>query len=315
MSKLAFVFPGQGSQEVGMLSDLMEHSTIVTDCFTEASSVLNYDLGDLVRNGPEEKLNQTEFTQPALLTASVAIWRMAIDQGVTRPDVVAGHSLGEYSALVAAEALAFTDAVSLVQKRGRFMQSAVPVGEGGMAAILGLDDLEVVEICKNCSEGGQIVQAANFNAPGQVVIAGHNDALNKAVEACKEAGAKRAMPLPVSAPFHSELMRPASEKMAGELAGVTVSKPAIQIIQNVDAREHDDPDEIRENLVQQMYSAVLWTDTIKRIAANDVNRVVECGPGKVLSGLNRRIDKTLESLSMNSLGSMNSSIEETRHEP
>lgn len=315
MSKLAFVFPGQGSQEVGMLSDLMEHSTIVTDCFAEASSILNYDLGDLVRSGPEEKLNQTEFTQPALLTASVAIWRMAIDQGVPRPDVVAGHSLGEYSALVAAEALAFTDAVSLVQKRGQFMQSAVPVGEGGMAAILGLDDLEVVEICRNCSEGGQIVQAANFNAPGQVVIAGHNDALNKAVEACKEAGAKRAMPLAVSAPFHSELMRPASEKMAGELAGVTVSKPAIQVIQNVDAKEHDDPDAIRENLVQQMYSAVLWTDTIKRIAANNVNRVVECGPGKVLSGLNRRIDKTLESLSMNSLGSMNSAIEETRHEP
>ncbi|MEX2489973.1 MAG: ACP S-malonyltransferase [Pseudomonadales bacterium] len=309
MSNVAFVFPGQGSQEVGMLADLMSDSSIVVDCFAEASSVLGYDLRDLVLNGPEDTLNQTEYTQPALLTASIAIWRVAVDREVKTPDLVAGHSLGEYSALVAAESLEFADAVALVQKRGQFMQNAVPVGEGGMAAILGLDDVEVVEICQKCSDTDQVVQAANFNAPGQVVIAGHNKALNMAVEACKQAGAKRAMPLAVSAPFHSELMAPAAEKMAGVLADTSVSKPVIRVVQNVDAREHDDPVAIRGNLVKQMCSAVLWTDTIKLLAANDVHRIVECGPGRVLSGLNKRIDKSLESFSMNSVESIESSLQ------
>ncbi|MEX2326513.1 MAG: ACP S-malonyltransferase, partial [Pseudomonadales bacterium] len=214
MTKTAFVFPGQGSQSVGMLVDVAEANPLVAETFLAASEVLGYDLWDLVQGGPEDKLNQTEFTQPALLTASISLWRLAVLKGVSQPDVVAGHSLGEYSALVAAGVLSLEDAVGLVQQRGQFMQTAVPLGEGGMAAILGLSDDEVEQICADVSSSGAIVQAANFNAPGQVVIAGQNAALNAAIEACKDAGAKRAMPLAVSAPFHSALMKPAAEQMA-----------------------------------------------------------------------------------------------------
>ncbi len=300
MTKLAFVFPGQGSQEVGMLQDVREASA---DLFTEASSVLGYDLWDLVENGPEDKLNQTEYTQPALLTASVALFRLAQAQGLASPDVVAGHSLGEYSALVAAEVLQFADAVMLVQKRGQFMQAAVPVGAGGMAAVLGLDDEQVREVCIAASQG-EIVQAVNYNAPGQVVIAGDNAAIERAIQGCKDAGARRAMALSVSAPFHSELMKPAAEEMAGVLNEVSFSKPGLVVMQNVDAAVHDNPDEIRENLVKQMCGAVLWTDTVLNMKKIGVTTLVECGPGKVLTGLTKRIDKSIIGHSMHSAASI-----------
>ena len=253
MTRLAYVFPGQGSQKVGMLSDA---ETEVSDLFSEASAVLGYDLWDLVSSGPEDQLNLTEFTQPALLTASVALFRLAADKGYKPANAVAGHSLGEYSALVAANVLDFADAVLLVQKRGQFMQSAVPQGEGGMAAVLGLDDEVVREVCLAASEDS-LVQAVNFNSPGQVVIAGQVAGLERAIEACKEAGAKRAMLLSASAPFHSELMKPAAENMSLVLQEVTFNEPTVPVYQNVDARVHSDPDEIRENLVRQMYSAAV----------------------------------------------------------
>ncbi len=279
-----------------MLQDARE---ACADLFAEASSVLGYDLWDLVENGPEDKLNQTEFTQPALLTASVALFRLAQARGLPSPDVVAGHSLGEYSALVAAEVLHFADAVMLVQKRGQFMQTAVPVGEGGMAAVLGLDDEQVREVCAAASQG-EIVQAVNYNAPGQVVIAGNNAAIERAIAGCKEAGARRAMALSVSAPFHSELMKPAAEEMAGVLNEVSFAKPNTIVIQNVDAGVHDDPEEIRENLVKQMYGAVLWTDTVLNMKQIGVETLVECGPGKVLTGLTKRIEKSITGHSINS---------------
>ncbi len=306
MNSLAFVFPGQGSQFVGMLG---EDQPMVAGIFDDASSVLGYDLWELVQTGPGEKLNQTEFTQPALLTASVALWRMAQDRGIELPGVVAGHSLGEYSALVAAGVISFQDAVSLVQKRGRLMQTAVPDGEGSMAAVIGLDGALVSEICERLSAGG-VVEAANFNSPGQVVIAGQNEALEAAIDACKEAGAKRAIPLEVSAPFHCSLMQPAAEKMRLVLADVTFNSPQLKVIQNVDALYCDDTELIRDNLVKQMYSAVRWTDTIRKMTADGVVRVVECGPGKVLSGLTRRIDKSLASFNINSLESLQSVTED-----
>jgi len=309
MGKLAYVFPGQGSQSVGMLSDLASEQVLIEETFAEASEALGYDLWLLVQSDPEDKLNQTEFTQPALLSASIAIWRVALALGATRPEVVAGHSLGEYSALVAAESLQFSDAVKLVQQRGRFMQTAVPLGKGGMAAVLGLEDDVVREICAKCSSGVELVQAANYNAPGQVVIAGSNAALELAIEALKDAGAKRAMPLAVSAPFHSELMKPAAEKMADVLADVIISNPTIQILQNVDAAYHSSADAIRPNLVTQMYSAVLWTETTQRLVADGVTTIVECGPGKVLTGLNKRIDKSIEGYAINSVESLASTLE------
>lgn len=309
MGKLAYVFPGQGSQTVGMLSDLAETS-LVAETFDTASQALGYDLWSLVQNGPVEQLNQTEFTQPALLTASIALWRVAMEQGATPPTIVAGHSLGEYSALVAADVIDFADAVKLVQQRGQFMQTAVPIGQGGMAAVLGVADDQVVEICTASSTDTDIVQAVNFNSPGQVVIAGSNAALEKAIDALKAAGAKRAMPLSVSAPFHSEMMKPAAENMATALESVTFSAPKISIIQNVHAQIEADPDAIRSNLVLQMYSAVLWTKTIQNLVADDVDQVVECGPGKVLAGLNKRIDKSISSFSINSADTMQSTVAE-----
>ena len=305
MTRLAYVFPGQGSQEVGMLRDAEAE---VSDLFSEASTVLGYDLWDLVANGPEDQLNMTEFTQPALLTASVAVFRLATDNGCRSADAVAGHSLGEYSALVAANVLTFADAVALVQKRGQFMQSAVPLGEGGMAAVLGLDDEVVRDICLTASEDSP-VQAANFNAPGQVVIAGQNAGLEAAIGACKEAGAKRVMKLSTSAPFHSELMKPAAENMSLVLQEVTFKDPSVPVFQNVDARVHSDPDEIRENLVRQMCSAVLWAGCVRNMIADGVTTFIECGPGKVLSGLSRRIDRSAVSLNINSKESLASTLE------
>lgn len=310
MTKTAFVFPGQGSQSVGMLADVAAADNTVMSVFAEASDVLGYDLWDLVQNGPEDKLNQTEYTQPALLSASIALWRVAMARGAPGPDVVAGHSLGEYSALVAAGVIGFGDAVSLVQQRGRFMQTAVPLGQGGMAAVLGLDDDQVRSICASASGDQGIVQAVNFNAPGQVVIAGQNAALEAAIAACKDAGARRVMPLSASAPFHSELMKPAADKMSGALAAVEFSAPAVRVIQNVHADYESDPVAIRENLVKQMYSAVLWTTTIERMAKDGIQRVVECGPGAVLAGLNKRIDKSMQTASINGVDSLEATLVE-----
>ncbi len=285
---------------MGMLQDAREASA---DLFAEASSVLGYDLWDLVENGPEDQLNQTEYTQPALLTASIALLRLAQARGLPSPDAVAGHSLGEYSALVAAGVLQFADAVMLVQKRGQFMQSAVPIGEGGMAAVLGLDDEQVREVCIAASQG-EVVQAVNYNAPGQVVIAGNNAAIERAIKGCKEAGAKRAMALSVSAPFHSELMKPAAEELTGVLNEVNFAKPKIIVVQNVDAAVHDDPEEIRENLIKQMYGAVLWTDTVLMMKQIGVTTLIECGPGKVLTGLTKRIDKSITGHNVDSVASI-----------
>ena len=307
MGKIAFVFPGQGSQVVGMLQ---ESEAAVRDTFSEASTALGYDLWDLCANGPEAQLNQTEFTQPALLTASIALYRQALAHGMAEPDVVAGHSLGEYSALVAAGTLAFADAVTLVQKRGQFMQTAVPVGEGGMAAVLGLTDDEVRQACAEAA-ADEVVQAANYNAPGQVVIAGSTDAVGRAVEACKSAGAKRAMPLAVSAPFHSALMQPAAENMSEVLETVSFSAPKMPVVQNVDASVHTDPDEIRGNLVAQMCGAVLWTDTVLALKGMDVEHMIECGPGKVLAGLAKRIDRSITThniLSVEAIASVKEAI-------
>ncbi len=307
MGKIAFVFPGQGSQAVGMLQ---ESEAAVRDTFSEASTALGYDLWGLCANGPEAQLNQTEFTQPALLTASIALYRQALAQGMAEPDVVAGHSLGEYSALVAAGTLAFADAVTLVQKRGQFMQTAVPVGEGGMAAVLGLTDDEVRQACAEAA-ADEVVQAANYNAPGQVVIAGSTDAVDRAVEACKSAGAKRAMPLAVSAPFHSALMQPAAENMSEVLETVSFSTPKMPVVQNVDASVHTDPDEIRSNLVAQMCGAVLWTDTVLALKGMDVEHMIECGPGKVLAGLAKRIDRSITThniLSVEAIASVKEAI-------
>lgn len=283
-----------------MLEDARE---ACADLFAEASSVLGYDLWDLVENGPEDQLNQTEYTQPALLTASIALFRLAQARGLPSPDVVAGHSLGEYSALVAADVLQFSDAVMLVQKRGQFMQTAVPLGEGGMAAVLGLDDDQVRDVCIAAAQG-EVVQAVNYNSPGQVVIAGNNAALERAIEGCKEAGARRAIALSASAPFHSELMKPAAEELASVLNEVNFAKPATIVVQNIDAAAHDDPEQIRSNLVKQMYGAVLWTDTVHMMKQMGVATLVECGPGKVLTGLSKRIDKSMTGLSMNSATSM-----------
>ena len=283
-----------------MLADARE---ACADLFAEASSVLGYDLWDLVENGPEDQLNHTEYTQPALLTASIALFRLAQARGLPSPDVVAGHSLGEYSALVAADVLQFSDAVMLVQKRGQFMQTAVPLGEGGMAAVLGLDDEQVREVCIAASQG-MVVQAVNYNSPGQVVIAGNNAAIERAIEGCKEAGARRAIALSASAPFHSELMKPAAEELAGVLNEVNFAKPTTIVVQNIDAAVHDDPEEIRANLVKQMYGAVLWTDTVLMMKQIGVATLVECGPGKVLTGLSKRIDKSITGHSMNSAASI-----------
>jgi len=273
--------------------------TAVRDTFEEASAVLGYDMWDLVQNGEQEALNLTATTQPVLLTSSVALWRAWLAQGGAQPAVVAGHSLGEFSALVCAESLAFADAVALVRQRGEFMQSAVPVGAGAMAAIIGLDDEVIVGICSDIAAAGEAeVAAVNFNSPGQVVIAGHTAAVESAITALKDAGAKRAMPLPVSAPFHTALMKPAGERLAEAIADINIKNPLIPVVHNVHAQPEQDPERIRQLLVQQIYSPVLWTGCIAAIAARGVTEIVECGPGKVLSGLNRRIDKSLHSHSL-----------------
>ena len=289
---LAIVFPGQGSQSIGMLSELAESEPLVKETFAQASDVLGYDLWQLAQDGPEEELNRTDKTQPAMLAAGVAVWRVWQQAGGAVPGVVAGHSLGEYTALVCAGALEFTAAISLVEARGQCMQSAVPAGVGAMAAILGLDDATITEVCERAADG-EVVSPVNFNSPGQVVIAGNADAVQRAMGLAKEAGAKRALPLAVSVPSHCSLMQPAAEQFAERLAQTVINTPLIPVMQNVDAMLHEQPDEIRENLKKQLYCPVQWVLTVQNLGAQGATRIVEAGPGKVLAGLCKRIDKSI----------------------
>ena len=290
-NKLAFVFPGQGSQSVAMLSDFLGNN-IIEKTFTEASEALGYDLWQLVAEGPVEKLNETNFTQPALLTASVALWRVWLSTSEVKPDVMAGHSLGEFSALVCSGVLPFENAVDLVRHRGAFMQSAVPVGVGAMAAIIGLADDKVKMVCEQCSDA-QIVQAVNYNSPGQVVIAGHAEAVAEAIEGCKAVGAKRGLPLPVSAPFHTSLMQVAGEQLSVLINALDFSPPEIPIVHNVTAMTEGNPEKIKALMIEQIYSPVQWTRCIEYMVEQGIEQTLECGPGKVLSGLSRRIHKPL----------------------
>lgn len=292
---LALVFPGQGSQRVGMLAAMAAAEPLVGETFAEASEVLGYDLWLLAQTGPQEELNLTERTQPLILTASVALWRVWCSRGGPRPAFMAGHSLGEFSALVCAGSLAFIDAVRLVRNRGAYMQAAVPVGQGAMAAILGLDDALIEEACAE-AEAGDVVAAVNFNAPGQVVIAGHAAAVERAITGCKARGAKRALPLPVSAPFHTSLMVPAGERLTQDMIAVPIGVPEIPVVHNVHAHTESDAAKIRALLERQIHSPVQWTASVHHMVEAGVTRVVEVGPGKVLGGLCKRIDAALECL-------------------
>ena len=290
MTKTAFLFPGQGSQSVGMMSALADEFSQVKATFEQASSVLGYDLWAMVANGPAEELNKTEVTQPAMLVSGIATWRIWQALGGVRPDYLAGHSLGEYSALVAAGVMQFSDAVAIVAERGRLMQQATPAGTGAMAAVLGLDDQVLNEICKQLV-GGETVTCANFNAPGQVVISGNKDAVETVGELARQAGARRVLALPVSVPAHCMLMKPAAAKLRELLLDVRFSDSSLPVIQNADVRSYTDAEQVREALARQLWQPVRWTETIQSLLDSGVNRFVECGPGKVLAGLNRRIAK------------------------
>jgi [acyl-carrier-protein] S-malonyltransferase len=291
----AFVFPGQGSQAVGMLDALAADEPLVRQTFDEASAALGYDLWQLVSAGPEERLNVTERTQPALLAAGIAVWRVWQRRGGAAPACVAGHSLGEYTALVAAEALAFDAALRLVEFRGQQMQAAVPAGIGAMAAVLGLDDDGVRAACA-AAAGDEVVAAVNFNSPGQVVIAGHRAAVERAGEDCRARGAKRVVPLPVSVPSHCALMEPAARALAARLATVEVRAPRLPVVHNHDVASHADPDAIRRALVAQLHQPVRWVECVGALRARGASTIIECGPGKVLAGLVKRIDKELAGL-------------------
>jgi [acyl-carrier-protein] S-malonyltransferase len=291
--QLAFVFPGQGSQKVGMLADQASENPLVESTFAEASEVLGYNLWELVQTGPQQELNLTERTQPMLLAAGVALWRIWRQQGGPNPALMAGHSLGEFTALVCAGVIDFGDAVELVRQRGAFMQTAVPVDVGAMAAIIGLADDAITQACQ-ASAQGECVAPVNYNSPGQVVIAGHAAAVDRAIAACKAAGAKRALPLPVSAPFHTELMKPAGEQLALVIAGLEFKEPQVPVVHNVHADTESDPQAIKDLLVQQIHSPVQWTSCVEYMVGKGIAQTVECGPGKVLSGLNRRILKSLQ---------------------
>lgn len=292
-ASLAFVFPGQGSQSLAMLAEHGAQQPLILDTFAEASEALGYDLWALTQNGPEEQLNQTDKTQPAILTASVALWRLWQAEAGAQPAFVAGHSLGEYSALVAAGSLSLAAAVKLVEHRGQLMQQAVPAGQGGMAAILGLEDADVLAACAEAAQG-EVVSAVNFNAPGQVVIAGGAAAVARAVEACKALGAKRAMPLPVSVPSHCALMKPAAERFAEAVQAIAWQAPKIALVQNVSAAVVSDLAVLQRDLLAQLYSPVRWVESMVCLAEQGVTDLVECGPGKVLSGLNKRCVKGIK---------------------
>ena len=308
--KLAFVFSGQGSQKVGMLAEMAERFPVVQATFAEASAVLGYDLWDLCQNGEQEQLNQTEVTQPLLLTASVALWRVWQDSRGAQPVILAGHSLGEWSALVCSGVVAFTDAVDLVRKRGAYMQTAVPKGEGSMAAVLNVEDEKILSICREASALG-VVEAVNFNSPGQVVIAGQLAAVEKASELLKAAGAKRVLPLPVSAPFHTSLMKPAAEQMAVHIAATPFHAPVIPVVHNVNAQTESDPEKIKALMIKQIDSPVLWVDCVNALVSHGVTTVLECGPGKVLCGLCGRIEKTLQTIGLEDLAGLEKALAET----
>jgi [acyl-carrier-protein] S-malonyltransferase len=308
MENFAFVFPGQGSQAVGMLADLAEGYPVVTETFREASEVLGYDLWQLVQQGPAETLNETDKTQPALLSASVALYRAWQAAGKAAPSVMAGHSLGEYSALVCAGVLKFTDAVKLVELRGKLMQQAVPAGTGAMFAIIGLDNDAIAKACEDSAEGA-VVSPVNYNSPGQVVIAGEKNAVERAAAACKAAGAKMAVALPVSVPSHCALMKPAADKLATALGDIEFSQPQIPVINNADVAQPQDAADIRDALVRQLYSPVRWTETVEAMAAMGVTELYEVGPGKVLTGLCKRINKSLTAKAVNDAASLAALIE------
>jgi len=309
VSKTAFLFPGQGSQSVGMMTDLAAGSDLVRATFDEASEVLGYDLWSLAEQGPEERLNQTQVTQPALLAAGIATWRVWCDRGGRAPEFMAGHSLGEYTALVAAGALDFSDAIALVAQRGEMMQAATPAGSGAMAAVLGLDDDVLAAVCAQASAVG-IVSCANFNSPGQIVIAGERAAVERACELAGEAGARRAVPLAVSVPSHCALMAPAAEGMQAALAATDVRAPRIPVLHNVDTQARSEPNAIRAALVEQLYRPVRWADTIRKMADDGVERMAECGPGRVLAGLNRRISRDLETVALVSPETVEQTVEQ-----
>ena len=299
MTNLAFVFPGQGSQKIGMLAELAEQNPIIERTFNEASEVLGYDMWQLIQQGEQDEINLTQRTQPILLTCSLAIWRLWKEKQGAVPSQMAGHSLGEWSALVCANVIDFADGLKIVEARGKYMQQAVPVGQGAMAAIIGLDDEAILDACSEASSLG-VVDAVNFNAPGQVVIAGSNDAVEQAMEICKSAGAKRALPLPVSAPFHTSLMKPAADNLAEMVNAVTFRAPEVPIMHNVHAKNENDPQVIKALMLEQIYSPVKWVDCVKQLKERGVIHLIECGPGKVLSGLAKRIDRELIALATES---------------
>lgn len=309
MTQFAMVFPGQGSQTVGMLAELAADNPIVEVTFKEASDALGYDLWQLTQQGPAEELNKTWQTQPALLAASVALFRLWQQKGGQAPTMMAGHSLGEYSALVCAGVLDFAEAIKLVELRGKLMQEAVPAGTGAMQAIIGLDDAAIQQACEDAAQG-QVVSPVNFNSPGQVVIAGHKEAVERAGAACKAAGAKRALPLPVSVPSHCALMKPAAEKLAIALENITFNAPAFPVVNNVDVKCETSPDAIRSALVRQLYSPVRWTECVEFMAAQGVTSLLEVGPGKVLTGLTKRIVDTLTASAVNDAASLAAALEQ-----
>ncbi|MCZ6711690.1 MAG: ACP S-malonyltransferase [Gammaproteobacteria bacterium] len=302
---LGFMFPGQGSQTVGMLTDVAELHPDIAEHFQRASDAIDQPLWDIVRNGPEQKLNSTAITQPAILVASVALWNTWLGAGGSRPQMLAGHSLGEYSALVCAGSLSLEDGARLVHERGKLMQQAVPEGVGAMAAVLGLDDDQVRQCCEAATG---VVAAANFNAPGQVVIAGAAAAVDDAAERCRQTGARRAVLLPVSGPFHCELMKPAQQAFAAVLEGVELTMPEIAVVHNVDARVAENVQDLREKLVAQIAQPVLWTRCAQAMISAGVERLVECGPGKVLSGLLRRIDRSIATDALGSLDGLSAAL-------
>ncbi len=308
MTNVAIVFPGQGSQSVGMMTAWNEYQTIVESTYSQASEALGYDLWKIVSEGPESELNQTHITQPAMLCAGVACWSILQQSSdLAKPAMLAGHSLGEYTALVCAESLDLATAVQLVTKRGELMQSAVAVGEGSMAAIIGLDDKDVIQACANVSEG--VVQAVNFNAPGQVVIAGNKHAVEVAMSNAKELGAKRALPLPVSVPSHCSLMREAAEALGEALDDINIAMPQIPVIHNQNAAVANSADEIRDLLIKQLYQPVKWVESVQTMHSKGIDTLVECGPGKVLAGLTRRIDKSMQGHAVFDAASLQKTIE------
>ena len=311
MTKFAMVFPGQGSQAVGMLKDLAENYSVVKSTFDEASQVLGYDLWTLVQDGPADELNKTWQTQPALLAASVAIYRVWQSINGPQPEFMAGHSLGEYSALVCAGVIDFKDAIKLVELRGKLMQEAVPSGTGAMFAIIGLDNDSIQKACEQAAQG-QIVAPVNFNSPGQVVIAGNKEAVERAGALCKEAGAKRALPLAVSVPSHCALMKPAADKLATTLNNMTFNAPQFAVINNVDVKVESSAENIKAALIAQLYSPVRWTETVEEMAKQGVTLLVEMGPGKVLTGLTKRIVDSLSACAVNDKASLDVAIENTK---